>query len=205
VWLSTGGNVNLLDQRVLAVLCSYSGCSLSAGIKRKMHFPQVLLILFSVCSVCCGMILLLLLFVYLVFLWLFCDVLFCFILDCSDLLVSTISKGGSGWILGRTSPKGWSGSGTGCPGEWWSHHPWGCSRTMEMWYWVTWLVGSISGRWMVGLDDLWDLFQPLRFYDSNLLVLSLYLVCYFLIFNAKYGWLANIRLGLTPCLHYFKE
>jgi len=42
---------------------------------------------------------------------------------------------GSGWILGKTSfQKEWSGIGSGCPGRWWGHHPWRCSRTMEMWH-----------------------------------------------------------------------
>jgi len=24
----------------------------------------------------------------------------------------------------------WSGTGTGCPGRWWSHHPWRCSKNV---------------------------------------------------------------------------
>jgi len=29
------------------------------------------------------------------------------------------------WILGNIySLKGLSSTGTGCPGKWWSHHPW---------------------------------------------------------------------------------
>jgi len=33
--------------------------------------------------------------------------------------------------LGTISlPKEWSGIGTGCPGRWWSHHPWKCSKNM---------------------------------------------------------------------------
>ena len=32
-------------------------------------------------------------------------------------------------ILGKFSfLKEWSGIGTGCPGKWWSHHPWRCSK-----------------------------------------------------------------------------
>jgi len=26
--------------------------------------------------------------------------------------------------------KEWSGIGTGCPGKWWSHHPWRCSKNV---------------------------------------------------------------------------
>jgi len=26
--------------------------------------------------------------------------------------------------------KEWSGIGTGCPGQWWSHHPWRCSKNV---------------------------------------------------------------------------
>ena len=39
----------------------------------------------------------------------------------------------------KTSQKEWWGSGTGCPGEWWSHRPWRCSRNTWMWQWGTWL------------------------------------------------------------------
>jgi len=31
---------------------------------------------------------------------------------------------------------------------------------VEMWYVESWLVGSIGGGWMVGLDDLRGVFQP---------------------------------------------
>ena len=45
------------------------------------------------------------------------------------------AKGDSGWILGKISlPKEWCCSGTGCPGRWWSHHPWRCSRAVWMWH-----------------------------------------------------------------------
>ena len=51
------------------------------------------------------------------------------------------------WILGKASSwKERSGTGTGCPGKWWSHHLWRCSRTVEMWHLETWLVG------MAGMD-----------------------------------------------------
>ena len=36
-----------------------------------------------------------------------------------------------------------------CPGRWWSHHPWGCSRTMRMWHSGAWSVGMVGG---LGLD-----------------------------------------------------
>jgi len=33
------------------------------------------------------------------------------------------------WILGNISLlKEWLGIRTGCPGKWWSHHPWRCSE-----------------------------------------------------------------------------
>jgi len=52
-----------------------------------------------------------------------------------------------------------------CPGRWWGHHPWRCSRTMEMWHWGTWSVGMVG--WVgVGLDHLRGLFQLQCFYDS---------------------------------------
>jgi len=35
------------------------------------------------------------------------------------------------WILGKISLlREWSGIGTGCPGKWWSHHPWRCSKNV---------------------------------------------------------------------------
>jgi len=35
---------------------------------------------------------------------------------------SNYTREGSGWTLGNTtSLKGWSGTGMGCPGRWWSH------------------------------------------------------------------------------------
>ena len=78
----------------------------------------------------------------------------------SDILVGwevralSCTRGGSVWILGRiSSQKERWGSGTSCPGRWWSHCPWKCSRNMEIptegcgleWS-QTWL--------MIGLDDL---------------------------------------------------
>jgi len=44
---------------------------------------------------------------------------------------SSCVRGGLGWILGKISLlKEWSGVGTGCPGKWWSHHPWRCSKNV---------------------------------------------------------------------------
>jgi len=37
--------------------------------------------------------------------------------------------------------------GTDCPGRWWGHHPWRCSRTVEMWHLGTWLEGIVEGGW----------------------------------------------------------
>ena len=44
--------------------------------------------------------------------------------------------------------------------KWWgTHRPWRCSRTVEMWHWGTWLVGTVG--WVgVGLGELRGLFQP---------------------------------------------
>ena len=39
---------------------------------------------------------------------------------------SSCTRGGSGWILGKTSLKEHSGTGMGCPGK--CHHPRRCSR-----------------------------------------------------------------------------
>jgi len=38
---------------------------------------------------------------------------------------------GLGWILGKISfLKEWSGLGPGCPGQWWSPHPWRSSKNV---------------------------------------------------------------------------
>ena len=31
--------------------------------------------------------------------------------------------------------------GTGCPGKWWSHCPWWCWTTVEIWHWGAWFSG----------------------------------------------------------------
>jgi len=49
-----------------------------------------------------------------------------------------------------------------CPGRWWRHCPWRCSINVSMW-----LVGSLGGRRMVGLDDHRVLFQHQSFYEEH--------------------------------------
>ena len=54
-------------------------------------------------------------------------------------MASSCAREGSGWMLGNTpSLKGWSGTGMGCPGKWWSHRPWRCSRNVWTFCWGTW-------------------------------------------------------------------
>jgi len=116
--------------------------------------------------------------------------------DRSEELVtaSSCAREGSGWMLGNTtSLKGWSGTGMGCPGRWWSHRPWRCSRNVwtlcwgtwfseNYWWWVDgwtgWSCGSFLNlvilcfSWYGGdeltveLDDCRRLFQLWRFNDS---------------------------------------
>jgi len=56
--------------------------------------------------------------------------------------------------------KEWSGFGTGCPGRWWSHHPWRCSKNVYMWHFGTWFSRHGGDGLTVGVDDLRGLFQP---------------------------------------------
>jgi len=59
-------------------------------------------------------------------------------------ITSSCARGDSGWILESISSlKEWSGTGTGCPGRWWSHHPWRCSRNLYRLYLWTWFSGEI--------------------------------------------------------------
>ena len=52
------------------------------------------------------------------------------------------------WILGKIySQKEWWGVGTGCPGRWWSHHPWRSSRKGQMWHWRTWFSKNGGAGW----------------------------------------------------------
>ena len=42
-----------------------------------------------------------------------------------EAMASSCVRGGLGWILGKDSSlKERSGIGPGCPGQWWSPHPW---------------------------------------------------------------------------------
>ena len=51
------------------------------------------------------------------------------------------------------------GTGTGCPGRLWSH-PGGVQETFRCCTERHDLVGNVSDRWTVGLDDLRGLLQP---------------------------------------------
>ena len=49
-------------------------------------------------------------------------------------MTSSWSRGGLGWISGKTSLlKGLLSTGIGSPGRWLSHHPWMCLKTIWMW------------------------------------------------------------------------
>jgi len=57
-------------------------------------------------------------------------------------MASSCTRGGPGWVLGTIcSQKEWQCIRTDCPGRWWGHCPWRCSRTVEMWHWGTWWDG----------------------------------------------------------------
>jgi len=65
-----------------------------------------------------------------------------------EVMALTCTRRGAGWISERiSSEKEWWGTGTCCPGRWWSHHPWRYSRSMEIWHWGTWLVGMMGMSW----------------------------------------------------------
>ena len=65
------------------------------------------------------------------------------------------------WILGKkTLLKEWSGTGRGCPGQWWSPHPWKGSKNVWMWHFGIWFSRHGGVGLTVGLDDLRGLFQP---------------------------------------------
>ena len=56
-----------------------------------------------------------------------------------EIMALSCARRASGWVLGRiSSQEEQRDSGTGCPGRWWSHHRWRCSRTLWMWHWGTW-------------------------------------------------------------------
>jgi len=54
-------------------------------------------------------------------------------------MASSCTSRGLQWILGKISSlkEFWS-IGTGCPGKWWSPHPWRCSKNMQVWHFGTW-------------------------------------------------------------------
>jgi len=57
--------------------------------------------------------------------------------------------------------KEWSGIGTGCPGKWWSPHPWSGSKNVQMWHFRIWFSRHGGVGVTVGLDDLRGLFQSM--------------------------------------------
>jgi len=77
-------------------------------------------------------------------------------------LASSCTRGGSGWVLGRTSSQQ----------EWWGtaqgggRVPGGAHETFRCCVEGHGLVGSIGDRRSAGLDDLGRLFQPQWFSDS---------------------------------------
>lgn len=85
------------------------------------------------------------------------------------------SKGAPGSHLGRKvgefySPtlfyrlEVWRCFGTGCPEQWWSHHPWRVLKAVSMWHLETWVSSGLgSPQGTVGLGDLRGFFQPQRF------------------------------------------
>jgi len=76
-------------------------------------------------------------------------------------MASSCVRGGLGWILGKNSSLNeWSGTGTGCPGKWWSLHPCRCSKNVWIWHFRTQFSRRGGVGLMVGLDDLRGLFQP---------------------------------------------
>jgi len=48
-----------------------------------------------------------------------------------NIMAASCVRGDLDWILGlKSTLKEWSGIGTGCPGQWWSPHPWRGSKNM---------------------------------------------------------------------------
>jgi len=66
-----------------------------------------------------------------------------------EVMVLGCTRGGSGWVAGKVSSQTERrGSGTGCPGRWWSHYLCRCSRTVWMWHWGTqWALGGVADGW----------------------------------------------------------
>lgn len=87
--------------------------------------------------------------------------------------MSSSGRGGSGWILGKTSSlKRWWDIGSGCPGQRWSHHPRKCSKNMWMLHLGTWISGGHGSAGVTfGLDGLSGLFLSAQFCDSMIPVL----------------------------------
>jgi len=52
------------------------------------------------------------------------------------------------------------GFGPGCPGQWWSPHPWRCSKNVWMWHLGIWFSRHGGVGVTVGCDDLRGLFLP---------------------------------------------
>ena len=78
-----------------------------------------------------------------------------------EVVASSFSWGGSGWMLGKTSSKEWWGLGVDCSGRWWSHYRWRCSEQWKYsteghalagmgWDWTSW-----SWRSFPTLMSLW--------------------------------------------------
>jgi len=73
-------------------------------------------------------------------------------------MASSCSRGGSGWILGKASPKealaqsAQEDAGDTIPGG--DQEPWKYGTEDHG------LVANIGSRWMVGVNDLRGLFQP---------------------------------------------
>ena len=75
-------------------------------------------------------------------------------------MASSCARERSGWTLGNTtSLQGWSDTGLGCPGTWWSTDPGGVQGTFGRCVEGDCLVKTIGDGWTVGLDDLVGLFQ----------------------------------------------
>jgi len=76
-------------------------------------------------------------------------------------MASGCIRGGLDWILGKISLlQEWSGIGPGCPGQWWSPHPWRGSKNVWMWHLGTWFSRHGGVGLTFGPDDLRGLFQP---------------------------------------------
>ena len=71
------------------------------------------------------------------------------------------------WTLERNSScVWWSSIGTGCSGQWWSSHPCGYLRDVDVALRDVVCDGTWQVRLMVGLSDLEGLFQSMWFLSS---------------------------------------